>query len=258
MSKNFEHSTQQHLKRLLTLGVIVNMDLLQQFATANNLKIRSPKDTSAHIELPDGSKFKITFDFQTPMQTLTPPPNSHDPQDISYKRAITAMTMYATNKRLGRRVYVYILHAKDGDGRQAAYIGSTNSFRIRMEEHLLQIQGLGLGSSDLFEWAKAHNTKVRCAVLDYTEIEGYGESLEGLWMQRALKSGIHLPGAERWGRLLPKHAPRIVDENPFPKQILTLRPLSDVFTRRLCADDMYIGHIHLTPEQLLIHRRNRA
>ena len=257
MTESYEYTIQAHTKRLISLGVITSLELLQKYASAKNLKIRSLKDNQAHLELPSGSKFKIEFNFNTPMQHLNPPPCSHDPIVQSKQKGISALTAYANQKRLGRRVYVYILHAKDEQGMQAAYIGSTNAFRMRMEEHLLQIQGPGRGSSELFEWAKKHNTKVRCAVLDYTEIEGYGESLEGLWMQRALKAGMHLPGAERWGKLLPKHAPRVVDENPFPKNILTLRALADVFTRRLCADDMYIGHIHLTPEQLLTHRRNR-
>ena len=255
MAIDNEFTPQSHTQRLLELGVLHDLTSLEQHVNNQGWKLKLAKEDHAHVELPNGTKFKVEFRFSQPLLDATP--DSSHTQRVRPKQesGIRALAKYATRGRVARRTFVYILSAESKTGTKAAYIGSTATFRCRMEDHLLQTHGPGRASSDLFQWAERHGAIVKCAVLDYTDIVGNGEALEGLWMQRAARANYHLPGAERWGSQLPKHMPRVVQEIEFPKNLPTLQPLVRVLSSQARADDVYVGLIHAAVPALLKHRR---
>lgn len=159
--------------------------------------MKSAKEYHAHVELPNGTKFKIEFRFSQPLLDATPDSSYTQRVRLKQESGIRALAKYAPRGRVARRTFVYILSAESKTWTKAVYIGSTATFRGRSEDHLLQTHGPGRASSDSFQLAERHGATVKCAVLDYTDIVGNGEALEVLWMQRAALANYHLPGSER-------------------------------------------------------------
>jgi hypothetical protein len=258
MAIDNEFTPQSHTQRLIELGVLHDLPSLEQHVLNQGWKLKNVKTDQAHVELPTGQKFKLDFKFNQPVQEYRPDSSHTARPRAPQESGIRALAKYATRGRVARRTYVYILMAENQAGMKAAYIGSTATFRCRMEDHLLQTHGPGRASSDLFKWAAKYGATVTCAVLDYTDIVGMGESLEGLWVQRATRANFHLPGAERWASQLPRHSLQVVQEIDFPPKLSTLKSLVHVLKSQSRADDMYVGLIDASVPALLRHRRTTS
>jgi predicted GIY-YIG superfamily endonuclease len=181
----------EKLQAQLDCGEIRSREILYDIASQNGGRIVRDGRNYLTILLPNGDRFRLKFNFESPPSAPQPTPLLS-----SAKTPFAKNSFAATGKRKVHSVYALI--AISPAGSRACYIGLTVDLNRRLTEHLKRSDNEQT-SHELFVWAQERAATVyfqALSILFCSQSEAM--KCESHWGKLAMEAGFETPGSERW------------------------------------------------------------